>query len=80
MTDLNNNIKQLTQEKLTRVYRKKINDKGEEEKPWFNEEIGRLIDRRKQYNRLRRNAKSKEEENKWAEKYNEYKILGKVKI
>ena len=55
METLNNLIKQTSDNKLKKVYKKKIDKNYEKEKPWVNDQIRETIGLRKKYNRLKRN-------------------------
>ena len=78
--DLNNHIKEVSKETLLKIYKKKVNENNEEEKLWFSEEINSLIEKRKIYNRLKRNEKDPVKQKQWLEKYEEFKMKGQIKI
>ena len=80
METLNNLIKQTSDSKLKKVYKKKIDKNYKREKPWINAQIRETIDLRKKYNRLKRNEKNEEMKSQYEKLYKEYKVEGQVYV
>ena len=68
-------MKETADEVLKGIYRRRENKQEDgEEPPWINEDIRIEIKERKRFNRNRRNAQGREEEERWKELYTEQKI------
>ncbi|KAK3878158.1 hypothetical protein Pcinc_017182 [Petrolisthes cinctipes] len=82
MEQFNENMKEIANKTLKTTYRRRIGNKGEvKEASWVNESIRQGIKKRRYYNRLRRYAENKEEEDKYEELYlkQKDKVQGEIK-
>ena len=78
--NLNKKIAFNIEKTLTKTYKKKTDQTNKKEKPWFNEDIRKLIKIRQLYNRKRRNISNQEEKKKFEDLYLQQKIRVKCVV